>query len=335
MKRTKILLPAAILGCLITMAASDVMAQGSAADAVARYKKGRALIEQKQYEEALAELDASYSLLDSPNTLLLMAHAERELGRETIAARHYERVIEEAESRVQRGEARFEKTAADAKEWLDKLTKTLGRLTVVVTNAPEGAVVRVDGDAVSAEKSGDSLRVNSVWWKPGTAVVQVVAGDRSSRKVTAEIPAGGPASLSIDFEADAMGSDSPAETAPTNVSPETTEDSGGRGVPTATWVTGGIGLAGLATFGLFGSMAKSKSSDLDACSPSCPESERPTADAGKRDQTIANIGLVVGGVGLLTAAGFYFLQPSNAEQEPGTVHVSVGPQSVMLHGTFR
>lgn len=332
MKRNKSL-TAAILGCLITMVASDVLAQGSSDEAIARYKKGRALIEQKQYEQALAELDASYSLLDSPNTLLLMAHAERELGRETIAARHYERVIEEAEARVRRGEPRFEKTAADAKEWLDKLAKTLGRLSITVTNAPEGAVIKVDGNQVGATTSGAStLRVENIWWKSGPAVIQVVAGERSSRKVAADIPSGGPASVTIDFGDDASAA-TQVETPLSTVSDEGAEDSG-RGIPTATWVTGGIGLAGLATFGVFGSMAKSKSSDLEACSPSCPESERSTADAGKRDQTIANVGLVVGGVGLLTAAGFYLLQPSSKEQEPGSVNVSVGPQSVLLHGTF-
>ena len=193
-------------------------------------------------------------------------------------------------------------------------------------------MIWVNGEEVKTSRSGDVLRLDSAWWKPGTITVQAVAGDRTSRKVTAEVPRGGPAAVAIDF-----GDSEPtsSEPQPEQNPDEPSIDTGGRGVPTATWITGGIGVAGLATFALFGSMAKSKSSDLESCAPSCPESERSTADAGKRDQTIANVGLVVGGVGLAAAAGFFFLQPSPSEQEAGTVDVAVGPQSIVFRGRFQ
>ncbi len=86
------------------------------------------------------------------------------------------------------------------------------------------------------------------------------------------------------------------------------------------WITGGVGLAGVATFAVFGSIAKSKANELDECLPHCPESLRSTADEGKRNQTIANIGLVVGGPRLthrgLPQSDFAFSNPRIPKNAP-------------------
>ncbi len=331
MKRSNICLSVGLIVAALGLAAAPVSAQGSRQEAVARYKQGRELIEQEKYEEALRDLTVSYDMLESPNTLLLMAHAERELGHEPKAAVLYEKVISSAEARVDEGEKRFEKTAADAQGWLDKLSAKLGKLTISVSGAIEGTTVTVDGKSVKTERTSDeTLRVNGIWWTAGTVEVEAWGPDGAVRALSAEVPEGGPASVSLDL------GEAPRDTKP-GPSDEglslDTDDMEGKPVPTATWVTGGIGVAGVATFAIFGSMAKSKSSDLDACAPRCPESERDTADAGKRDQTIANIGIAVGGIGLAAAAGFYFFQ-SPPESEAGAVDVGVAPNGILLRGSF-
>jgi hypothetical protein len=330
MTRSTSRISTAILVSVLGLVALPASAQGSKQEAVTRYKEGRALIEKKQYEEALRELSASYEMLDSPNTLLLMAHAERELGRKAEAAALYEKVIADANDRVARGEERFEKTAADAQGWLDKLSQNLGKITISVSGAPEGTTVRVDGKAVDAARtSEDTMKVDAIWWTAGTVKVEATTADGATRSMNAEIPKGGPATVALDL------GDSARDQAPPPVDDAASFDSKnleGKSIPTASWVTGGIGVAGLATFAIFGSMAKSKSSDLDACSPRCPESERDVADAGKRDQTVANVGLAVGGIGLAAAAGFYIFQSS--EPEAGTVDVGVAPTGVLVRGTF-
>lgn len=321
----------ALLVLFAGLVAVPASAQGSKQEAVARYKQGRALIEKKQYERALEELTASYEILESPNTLLLMAHALRELGREPEAAKVYEDVIASARKRVEAGEQRFEKTAADAQEWLGKLSERLGRITVSVSGAVEGTTVSIDGKPVDVSRVGDdTVKVEDIWWSAGAVKVEASTPQGVSRSVTAEIPKGGPASVALDL------GEAPPAPAPEPVEDTfaiDTESAKGKPIPTASWVTGGIGVAGLATFAIFGSMAKSKSSDLDACSPRCPESERDVADAGKRDQTVANVGLAVGGIGLAAAAGFYLFQsPSNPED--GAVDVGVAPGGFLVRGTF-
>lgn len=314
------------------LAAAPAMAQVSQAtqqEAVAKYKQGRALIEKKDYDAALRELTESYALLDSPNTLLLMAHAERELGRETKAAGLYEQVVKDANDRVSKGEERFGKTAEDAQGWLDRLSERLGKITVTVVEAPDGTTLRIDGEPVGApDAKGGTMKVESLWWKAGTVRVEARDPDGRTQAVTVEIPAGGVATTSIDLGDQGKDATEPGPVAAATLD---TDDRSGKSIPTASWVTGGIGVAGLAVFAVFGSSAKSKASDLDACSPRCPESERDLADAGKRDQMVANIGLAVGGVGLLSAAGFYIFQ---ADPKSESVDVAIVPNGVLVRGTF-
>ena len=314
------------------LAAAPAVAQVSPAtqqEAVAKYKQGRALIEKKDYESALRELTESYALLDSPNTLLLMAHAERELGREAKAAGLYEQVVKDANDRISQGEVRFGKTAEDAQGWLDRLSERLGKITVTVVKAPSGTTLRIDGEPVGApEAKGGTMKVESLWWKAGTVRVEATGPDGRSQAATVEIAAGGVATASIDMSD--LGKDDDVST-PVVAATLDTDDRSSKSIPTASWITGGVGVAGLAVFAIFGSSAKSKASDLDACSPRCPESERDVADAGKRDQMVANIGLAVGGVGLLSAAGFYIFQPDSKSE---SVDVAIVPHGVLVRGTF-
>jgi hypothetical protein len=60
------------------------------------------------------------------------------------------------------------------------------------------------------------------------------------------------------------------------------------------FVTGGVAIAGFGTFAGFGLASESAYSNLQGCSPRCPDSERSTADRGRSFQTTANLGLVVG-----------------------------------------
>jgi hypothetical protein len=306
------------------------IAQGSQQEAVAKYKQGRALIEKKDYEGALRELTASYALLDSPNTLLLMAHAQRELGREAEAAALYEKVVKDANSRALEGERRFLKTGEDAQGWVDRLSKRLGKITVRVNDAPEGTTVTVDGENVEAQQIGDrTLKIDSVWWKAGTVRIEASPPGGEAKTVTVEVLPGEAATATLDLTVvEEEEDDSDSGSVPVIDS----KDLEGRSIPTGTWVMGGLGLAGVATFAVFGSMAKSKASELDECSPRCPESQRDLADQGKRDQTIANIGLVVGGIGLATAAGFYIFQSSDSRES--SVDVAVAPNGLLLRGSF-
>lgn len=77
-------------------------------------------------------------------------------------------------------------------------------------------------------------------------------------------------------------------------------------VPTVTFVLGGAALAAMGVFAYFAVSGLSARSDLDACSPFCPESQRDSARAKLRGADIA-LGIAV--VALGGAIVTYVLRP--------------------------
>jgi hypothetical protein len=79
------------------------------------------------------------------------------------------------------------------------------------------------------------------------------------------------------------------------------------------YVAGGVGVAGLATFAIFGLMANSTFSDLQkACPPAqggCPPGANKSGEisSGQTQQTVANIGLVAGLVGAAAGVTLFIL----------------------------
>jgi len=122
-----------------------------------------------------------------------------------------------------------------------------------------------------------------------------------------------------------------------------TSSGGGPDMRTWAYIAGGVGVAGIATFAIFGAMSNSKNSKLqDNCTNNvCPADLKDDRDAGKRYQTIANIGLAVGIVGLGAGTALYLL---SGKKEKAALHhpksgprvddVSVGYRSVLVTGSF-
>ena len=107
------------------------------------------------------------------------------------------------------------------------------------------------------------------------------------------------------------------------------------------YVAGGAALAGLATFTVFGLMAGSTHSDLEsACGAGpCPRGLEDDISAGRTQQTVANIGLVVFGIGAAAAVTLFVISspkrssPSGSAASP-RVRVVTRGASLALQGTF-
>jgi len=94
-------------------------------------------------------------------------------------------------------------------------------------------------------------------------------------------------------------------------------------------------VAGLATFAVFGALANAKYGDLDAACGGgpCPPARRDDIDAGKRDQTIANVGLAVGLIGAAGAVTLFVISaPKRAAAPQGALVIR--PDGLGVAGTF-
>jgi hypothetical protein len=104
-------------------------------------------------------------------------------------------------------------------------------------------------------------------------------------------------------------------------------------IPTEAWVFGGIGAAGLASFGFFGWRAWWETDDLrERCAPNCDSSD---VDGAKTKALVADVSL---GVALVGAAGaaYFVLRGEDETSAPvdGRVEAVVGPGWLGLQGAF-
>jgi hypothetical protein len=95
-------------------------------------------------------------------------------------------------------------------------------------------------------------------------------------------------------------------------------------VPTAVYPLLGVGVAGLAGFGVFAALGKSKQSDLEgSCSGHCSDAD---VSPMKTSYLIGDISAGVGVAALVGAAIVYMTRPATKEATPGpSLSVATGP----------
>jgi hypothetical protein len=178
--------------------------------------------------------------------------------------------------------------------------------------------------------------------------VDVVVSDASGKELARQtVMATVGQKLPVDL--DAQPAAAPALAAPKEVAPEDKPDfsspppadttpppssSGRANLRPWAYVAGGLGVAGFATFAVFGLMSNSNYSDLQsACHPGCPASKSSEIDNGKTYQLVANIGLGVGIVGVAAGATLFALS-FGGKSTPASTGLVVGPSFIGVRGTL-
>jgi hypothetical protein len=185
------------------------------------------------------------------------------------------------------------------------------------------------------EDSGSGPQATRLWLEPGT--VSVVARSDDGREVTKEasITARGNATVTLQFPdlAEAP-NDVPADSEP--LVPEESDGSPFPAPPLPSYIALGVGAVGFGLFAAFGAMSASTASDLDACAPRCPTTMREDADSGSTNQTVANVGLIVGVTGVAAAAGIWLVVAltDDPSEEAQAVRLRIGPTGLGLSATF-
>ena len=250
------------------------------------------------YATASEKFEKAYSLLRAPSLGLWSARALVRLGRLVEAS---ERYLEVTRLTVSGGDEAVQKQAqADARTELDALGPRIPSIVIVIEGAtPSEVTVNLQGVDVASELVGERRPAN-----PGRVVV---IGRRGEEEVRAEadLGEGEQKTLRLAFAPIRAGAGTAAVTQVT--APPAGEY---KGKPGSTqrllgWISIGVGGAGLAVGGVFGSMAMGTQSDLDdsgACvDQKCAPSQKDEVDTLGTQRTVSTVGFIAGGV--LAATG--------------------------------
>jgi hypothetical protein len=339
------LLAATLLVALPSRAGGVSVADATSTQHKAAEKKlaeGRKLFKAGKFEEAIAAFEAAHEIVANPEARLMAARAHQNLGELVKARADYTAAIEEGEPAVQHN-GKYRETLQAARKELKELEGVLARVTIQLRHAPSGTKVEIDGEPLDTSKLGEPMLL-----PPGAIEVVATSPDGrevKSRKLT--LTAGQDAKVDLAFTRDDKDDVAPTiveeglETPPPD-EPAPAPSSGGSGKRTAAFIAGGVGVAGLATFAVFGAMSNSKYNSLDkACTGSvCPANRQDDIDEGKRDQMLANIGLVVGAVGVGASATLFLLASGSSSKDAkdagsANVELGIGFGSVVVRGRFQ
>ncbi len=298
--------------------------------ATAAYKAGVKAMSENKLDVALAKFRQSYGIVASPNSRHMIARAHFEAGKYLEAYFEAQATIAEAEEASKKA-AKYKKTAEAARAELDAIVAKLALVTVNVVDAPVGSSLTVAGIEIPSATWGQDLLL-----LPGELeVVLTTEAGVETKKVTLEA---GPTTIDISPPAPKV-VDEPVE--------EPVEDEGGtyEGPDRLMMaiIAGGVGVAGMISFSIFGAMTSSKHDVLqENCNSSamtCSDEFEEDADAGSTYQVVANASAVVGAVGLAAGAGLLLWEVMDppAEDGPDTAlrpRVSVGPGAISVSGSF-
>jgi hypothetical protein len=314
------------------------------------YKAGRLL-------EALAAFRASYGMVPSPNSHLMIARTLRDQGELVEAYVEYDKVVQEAEVAAKR-DAKYRSAAEASRVERTKLRARLSMIIVRVKNPPDDVRIML----------GDKPIDRDDWGKP----VPVVAGALVARGVSAGLPEqrqdvnappGEELVVIFDYStpaapvAGAPEPNSEKAALPAARTPGVAPHDGVPDIPreprrappapdrTLGYALLGVGAVGFTTFAVFGALNQSTFNDLKGACPNghCPSDRSGDVDRGRREQVIANIGLGVGIIGatvgiILFATGEKAGKGSDETARHGhgvaLSDLSIGPGSVQLGGVF-
>ncbi len=305
---------ALVASLLVLSVAPVARAQDAQAVAAAEslFQAGKGLMTQSKFDEACPKFAESYRLNPLPGTSLNLANCYKQSGKTASAWAQFREAAFQARKNNQ-----ADREAAATQE-AAALEPNLSRLQINAEQTP-GLVIRRDNQEVGAGALGTAIPVDpgphsieatapgySVW---STSIV--IGKDKDSKTITIPL-------LSKNAEQSKIA----GATGPN------------KSLRTASYVVGGVGVAGLIVGGVFGGLAASGKSKLAG---ECPGNVCPTGAAAddlasaKGKATISTIGVAAGGALLATGIVLFVVSGSKGEapkdEAPRAAFIPVfGPQ---------
>jgi hypothetical protein len=303
---------------------ADASAKTKFTDALKLYKAGNVADALPLFRDVA---DATHS----PNAELYVGYCLAQSAKRVEAYKAFALVLKQISEHP---DEKYEPTREAAEAQLAILNVRLAKIVILIADVTPGLAVMLDGTAVEEKAFGSSIVV-----EPGTHHVEAAATGLTPVRREVSLEGGELKTLNLSLKKTDEGKPSRELTlapaaAPRRAAPPPDEK---HPIRTAGYVTGAVGVAGVAAFAITGLMAKSTFNKLDrecgavGCSDSGHQSD---IDRGKTLQTIANVGLVVGAVGVV-AGGTMILLGGGKQKEPSArVSLSPGGGMVTYGGTF-
>jgi hypothetical protein len=274
-----------------------------------------------QLAEGCAKLEQSQRADPQIGTLLNVAVCHEQMGRTASAW------VEFLDAEAQATRAEQAERAAFAREGAQRLEGQLSKLVLRTDQKTRGLTIVLDGKPFDSSMLNTPLPVD-----PGKHELEASAPGKKTLHLTLAI-ATGPAEIPCDIPTledlpppvvtpapvpVAQPAPAPAA-APPPPPPEPQAEPESGGVPTWAWISLGVGMAGIVTGTVTGSMALSKATELKAaCGPEkvCPADQGDSLDSALMLADISTASFIVGAVG--SAIGITgILTTSGSERRSG------------------
>lgn len=294
-------------------------ASAGANEASDHHRAGVAYAKSGKWGDAVREFDEAYKLDPTPLRLYDVAQV-------CLQAKQYVRA-RDAYARVADSASLSNEQQQRARAGLATAKSNIGRVRIFVVSARPGDVVTVDG----ARAREDVVEVD-----PGKHTVRLVR-DGETSDVTVDVSPGGETNATVGDKKQERQEDKAAPAVPPR------EGSSGGGVPTATWVFGGLAIGALSVGIPLAVTGYVEYNDIKENDPCARDSTCGGRDEEPRRRAI--IGDIVTGVGVVSAAvAIYFLLTAGGPSAPKTagtasftrvdLRAASGGGSIGIRGSF-
>ncbi len=282
--------------------------------AEALFRAGRAAMAQHNYGKACRRFVESDKLDHAIGTVFNLARCHQVSGQLASAWKHYSEVVKKLPADDDRRVFAAEQVAI--------LEPRLAHIAIKLSNSvPDYATILIDGVAISAESVGWDLPMD-----PGehTVIVKAKGYEHQGYVLVAhegqrEVWRLDIGAMSANLPVAALAPAEQVAEEPTATEDVTKDRQNGLSRKNTGYIIGGVGVTGFAAALLSGSIALSKSGDVDngcvsdpnASGRACSQSSIDAAASGKTWLTVADISLVVGVVGVGIGGYLVFTSDDN------------------------
>ena len=317
-RRLALALGNGLVALALTCAPAVVLAQApprrpQEAAAKASFDAAQKLYDQRKFADALILFRTAHEASDSPNAELMVAHCLLELG---ALAEAYDELLAtmRAAAALAAAYPKYARTRDTAATEVSALERRIGRVVIVATDLDARSVVTLNGAAVPPARLGVAFAV-----QPGTKIVELTRPGSAARKYEVTVSAGELKTVTLRSRGAVVSAPAPPP-APVGVR-----------VRAAGFVVAGVGVVGVVVLAVAAPLAQSKFSTLETeCGGVRCIDKRYGAivDSGRTLDTLADVGLAVGVVGLVS--GGLMIALGGPSPAPARAAISVSPAGAQL-----